>query len=496
MFKIRIAVLFLILCTPFAYIWASTQTFSSENILSLIKPATVQIYSEVNGTIGIQNFVFNYETFEIEEFGEVIEFPIEDAGQGTGFVVSSNGLVVTNAHITLVGENDIYTDITDYVIENATDEEVDLALQRIPDSEEAYNTIFDIVYSHLEKNSIKNFTRDITVLKPYLNAGDFETLVDNGFKAEIVYANSSYNKDGKDISIIKIDQENLPTIPLKQDFSKISTGQSMYTLGHPSSAFIGGNDFIEPSFTQGFINAVKIVDNVEYYQTDSNVSSGSSGSPVTDSTGEVIGILTGVSGDTTSGDTFGFVLKGSLLNDIINQEGIEITENEYRTNYINGLKYASDNQCKKAIQYFEKAKNVHPDFKTDTYVQTKIDECNQMIERGESFDSAFALLIRAAKNNIGTTLLILSGILIISLILVTKRSLTKRIEAESQELDQVEETIEKLEDTIEHMVDSKKNEAPTQPTPQTPTNITLQDTHQELSTPPTLATPPEKPLNQ
>ncbi len=103
------------------------------------------------------------------------------------------------------------------------------------------------------------------------------------FKATII------GSDPKtDIGLIKIDEENLPTIPLGNSDS-IKTGQWVLAFGAPY-------EFIQ-SVTAGIISAtgrhtLGISDYEDYIQTDAAINPGNSGGPLVNTDGEAIGINT------------------------------------------------------------------------------------------------------------------------------------------------------------------------------------------------------------
>jgi len=103
------------------------------------------------------------------------------------------------------------------------------------------------------------------------------------FKATII------GSDPKtDIGLIKIDAENLPTIPLGNSDS-IKTGQWVLAFGSPY-------EFIQ-SVTAGIISAtgrhtLGISDYEDFIQTDAAINPGNSGGPLVNTNGEAIGINT------------------------------------------------------------------------------------------------------------------------------------------------------------------------------------------------------------
>jgi hypothetical protein len=88
---------------------------------------------------------------------------------------------------------------------------------------------------------------------------------------------------GLDIAVIKIDAQNLPFLPIG-DSECLVKGQSVVVLGNPAG--------FERSISAGIVSAIRSKDNMKIIQMTAPVSLGSSGGPVINEYGEVIGITT------------------------------------------------------------------------------------------------------------------------------------------------------------------------------------------------------------
>ena len=87
----------------------------------------------------------------------------------------------------------------------------------------------------------------------------------------------------KDIALIKIEGENLPTITLG-DSDKIEIGEKVVAIGNPLG--------YERSVSDGLISGVREKKGMKYIQTTAPISPGSSGGPVLNMHGEVVGVTT------------------------------------------------------------------------------------------------------------------------------------------------------------------------------------------------------------
>jgi S1-C subfamily serine protease len=91
----------------------------------------------------------------------------------------------------------------------------------------------------------------------------------------------------RDLAMIKLDCGLLPALPLATD--KVTEGTDVYAVGTPLS------DKLQFSVTKGVVSGMrKMDDNLDYIQSDVSVLPGSSGGPLLDAHGNVVGVTTGM----------------------------------------------------------------------------------------------------------------------------------------------------------------------------------------------------------
>jgi serine protease Do len=86
----------------------------------------------------------------------------------------------------------------------------------------------------------------------------------------------------RDVAIIKTNPRDRAPLALKR--GPVTPGQRVYAIGSPN-----GKDF-EGTVSSGVISADRVIDGLRYIQSDTAISPGSSGGPLLDESGSVIGI--------------------------------------------------------------------------------------------------------------------------------------------------------------------------------------------------------------
>jgi S1-C subfamily serine protease len=421
---------------------------ASHDLVNLTRPSVVLILMEVVGTYTFPSFYVDFDTFTVKpgtdelKHGElaleerVIEVTSEDSsGYGTGVIVSSDGVILTNAHIGSM-KNDFVKGMNEYVIDHYLSDhigraDVEKAVNKYGD--EAYQKIFDLVDEYVQKNAKSELVFNLSVVKPNATGKTHEELKSESFPATIIYTNDNYEEDNRDVALLKIEATDLPALPLV-DGTNVSTGKKVYIFGFPGSGAAGESDVNEPSLSQGLISGIKNDKGTTIYQTDAKVSSGSSGGPLLDTFGNLIGIISYINDSGYFGDSFGFGIPATVAQEVLTAQGITPTPGPYFTHFTTGMELLALKQCKKAIAEFNLAREVHPDFDVTAETQPYIDKCTELIASGQSRDSVWDEITSIVKNNTALTIAIGVGILLLIIVIVLLFILLRRTKRAHNEL--------------------------------------------------------------
>ena len=278
------------------------------------------------------------------------------SGYGTGFFVTPDGYLVTNAHVVSTNEeelayNFVMTALKDYAIEGANSFDAEMRTLGYIMTDEEYQGILYAFYDLLSWNiEINNLNTSFYCYMGNVTPGSDVSA--KGYGLDLRKMGEPI--PGKDVAILKLDKTNVPTVTLGDD-SKLRTGDNVYAMGYPAVATLDGvfnvsQAIQEPTLTSGIISARKEMSGGwDILQTDADIHGGNSGGPLFNEDGEVIGINTfGMLNWETGTDASGmnFAVPISIVRQFLNEINVTPTESQFTT------------QFKKAIALFQK-ENYH-----------------------------------------------------------------------------------------------------------------------------------------
>lgn len=112
----------------------------------------------------------------------------------------------------------------------------------------------------------------------------------------------------RDLAILKVLDVDAPALPLG-DSNEVQIGQSVYAVGNP----IG---FLEGTFAPGFVSSIRGKDPNKSIQITAPISPGSSGGPLLNDKGQVIGIVVG---GITEGQNLNFAIPSNYLDELLDK---------------------------------------------------------------------------------------------------------------------------------------------------------------------------------
>jgi serine protease Do len=120
--------------------------------------------------------------------------------------------------------------------------------------------------------------------------------------------------DETDLAVLKIEEKNLPALPLG-DSDSLRQGQLVLAYGSPLG--------LENSVSMGIVSAVgrqlEIDDPMVYIQTDAPINPGNSGGPLVDTDGRVVGINTLILSQGGGNEGLGFAAPSNIVKTVFEQ---------------------------------------------------------------------------------------------------------------------------------------------------------------------------------
>jgi len=311
----------------------------AQKLAEYTKPAVVRI---VDYAIVEWKFVNNDP--DVDAYLHQLDYRTMIGASGSGAIISSNGYIVTNAH----------------VVEYSKAEEKDIAHaafeQLVAGVAEYFGVDFDIAYDYMiEYTLYTNVTRGLKVILP---GGD---VLDGEVKSYGAPVNQ-----GKDVAVLKVEGKHLPTLPLG-DSDNVQNQDDIWVIGYPAAAesnYLSPDSSLVSSMNAGHVSATskKTEQGSPVIQIDAAATHGNSGGPVINKRGEMIGLLTFRGGTVNRQEVqrFNFVVPVNTVKEFVKQAGADQGQGSIDTLFREGLTLYWGGYYKDALAKFEAVERLYP----------------------------------------------------------------------------------------------------------------------------------------
>ena len=396
---------------------AAQQTLTPRQIAARTKPAVVQIETDNSIDVKVPSWVLPKESLvkllaiakekaKRKEIGETVDSIAHEMMQqladnpknfffvtrgyeldktvqinftGSGSILTPDGYIVTNAHVIQTSNDELYPRLVDNILK-------ELFPKDLPKFQELFNSLDtrmtdedqQLVLTALKKYYLAAITVGTPQRRIYVQIGIALPGLDpmaHAVIADIVQSGQGEPTPGKDVSIIKIEQKNLPTIAIGDD-SKIQQGDRIHVIGFPGAAEISReSQGVESTITSGEIGKrVKMPGGWYAMQTEAAISGGNSGGPAVNDQGEIIGLATFTIHDPATGAQvpgLGYLVPVNIVNQFLNQAGVKPQESSTTHIYNAALADLDAKNCSRALDEFRQLKEANPGL---PFVQDHIQE--------------------------------------------------------------------------------------------------------------------------
>ena len=305
---------------------------------------------------------------------------------GSGFIITEDGYVVTNAHV--INENGNVTKqsfaqqaFREFMNNDAREMERSMGRKLSADETKAITDANTWYFSQVMQ--VGSIRKDFSVVMGV--SGRNGNIIPKEVPAKLVIQGSPI--PGKDVAILKMEQESAyPTARIGED-KDLRVGSQVYVLGYPAVAtfhpLISGTSVAEATLTRGLISAKKNMrGGWEVLQTDASITHGNSGGPVMNEQGEVIGLATFGSIDKQSGvevQGMNFIVPSTILKEYLEKANVDARMSGVSLQYEKGLDLYDKAYYRRALKKFRKVKESNPSF---PFIDQMISATNRKIGQG------------------------------------------------------------------------------------------------------------------
>jgi serine protease Do len=284
------------------------------------------------------------------------------AATGSGFSITPDGYIVTNAHVVAPKSEDITAALIAQDLRGESDEFIAGFQQDGLTQAQATRFLNALVRWATRNATLANFKRTISVVA---STGGGSGGSSGRRVARLVAAGEEF--PGKDVAVLKIRARNMATVPLGDD-SALSTGDRLFVLGFPGAAtfnpVLSRDSQKEPTLTQGVLSAKKQVKGgYTVLQTDAGMTHGNSGGPVFDERGRVVGIATLGSVDPNTGrevSGLNFAVPTAIVNDLLRDAHVRASEGAAGRAYRQALDDIDRHWYKRTLPLLQRVKALDP----------------------------------------------------------------------------------------------------------------------------------------
>ncbi|HEY4966134.1 MAG TPA: trypsin-like peptidase domain-containing protein [Puia sp.] len=311
--------------------------------------------------------IYNHPNRFFKASLDYIKEPEEITSSGTGFVVTADGYVATNCHLIDRDNAFIHRQFFLSAFQQITDANIS-ALEnawatKFSEQQKSilYNT-YASVYARLFSMALYDLRKEIFI--------EYSVDTDSGTTSSVKKSAQVIVKGqpmpGKDVAILKMDGDStLPTLKIAQD-ELPRVGEQLYVYGFPSPVtnnnYVATESAIEPTLTTGIVSALKkSVAGWPLIQMDANINRGSSGGPVCNEKGEVVGLTTFGSIETSGGLAAGlnFAIPVSILQEYLDSAGVIAHPSETSVLFTDAVVFYDREFYKDALKKFRQVNELN-----------------------------------------------------------------------------------------------------------------------------------------
>jgi S1-C subfamily serine protease len=334
--------------------------------------------------------------YVVDEKADPLDEEVEITVQGTGFIINADGVAVTNAHVVKYDSEEVLDDIILQALyqkeQKTTEESFSDQIDRYI-SECNYGTgelndlATEAVLAYYRRN-LESTQFDTKIYVVPADAAGSQDWKEMSYEADVICAGDPV--PGSDLAVLSFAGSGMPTVQLAESVS-VKAGDGVAVISYPAAASddecLSKEAAYVPTLTSGVISGEKkTADGYPIYQFSADISYGSSGGPVFNTEGKVVGIAAfGLDDGTGAGMISGmyFAYSTDALRTLMKgkSSGVQPAMNPLTISYCDAVLLMGENRYAEALEILSAvaaASSRYP------YVQDMISRCNEQIKAGNN----------------------------------------------------------------------------------------------------------------
>jgi S1-C subfamily serine protease len=276
---------------------------------------------------------------------------------GTGMIVTPDGTIVTASHVIEPEKRDIRTYATNRLFFNKL-RSIFGSLSKDADPFQRY-TLNDSTADQLLRQCYDgvtcefNISRSVSVLAPRQDVG---ASAPKPMPARVL---SSTGFQDTDVAVLKVPGVGMPTVPLAASTGDLQSGQPITVLGFPGSVRSLPTGTTDPAKLFGHVSNVRPAGASQLVEVDIRLEKGTSGGPVVDDNGKVIGLVSFSRLDNNGSRDQGYLRTVDDIRSALRGVGIQATRGEVDSIFAQAMEMFWARHYSAAIPLFQKVLNLY-----------------------------------------------------------------------------------------------------------------------------------------